>query len=211
MVRDGVLLITGTIVVAIATGQIANPALKAPKWNWISFLGLTVPGMLVLIAREGVKGRSHRRGPQRGATRLAQAGIVETLLVIGLGIMIFGSNANLALGKNGYQTGLKGNSEGLTLWLGAATFLIIVRGLTKVALGPAGSRLAGSLVTSLLYVAAVTALIYGERSVQMGKDPLVSSGGAFLPAAFMLLGGLAVLVLFRPAARALDAVVAQDM
>jgi len=209
MVRDGVLLITGTIVLAIATGQIANPALKAPKWNWISFLGLTVPGMLVLIAREGVKGRFRRQAPQNSGASVAQAGIVEALLVVGLGIMIFGSNANLALGKNGYQTGLKGNSEGLTLWLGAAAFLI-VRGLVKVALAPAGSRFASWAVTSLLYVAGVSALIYGERSVQMGKDPLVSFGGAALPAAFMLLGGVAVLVMMRPAAKALDAVAARS-
>ncbi len=209
MVRDGVLLITGTIVVAIATGQIANPALKPPKWNWISFLGLTVPGMLILIAREGLKGSFHRQAPQNSGARVAQAGIVEALLVVGLGIMIFGSNANLALGKNGYQTGLKGNSQGLTLWLGAAAFLIIVRGLVKVALAPAGSRLAVPAVTSLLYIVGVTALIYGERSVQMGKNPLVSFGGAVLPAAFMLLGGIAVLVMMRPAAKALDTVPAR--
>jgi len=144
-----------------------------------------------------------------GGARLAQAGIVEALLVVGLGIMILGSNANLALGKNGYQTGLKGNSDRLTLWLGAAAFLIVVRGLTKVALAPAGYQFAASAVTGLFYVVGVTALIYGERSMQMGKDPLVSFGGAVLPAAFMALGGIAVPVMMRPAAKALDAVSAQ--
>ncbi len=210
IVRDGVLLITGTIVVAIALGQISNPALKPPKWNWISFLGLTVPGMLVLIAREGVKTIFHRQGRHQGAARLVQGGVVEMLLVVGLGIMIFGSNANLALGKNGYQSGLKGNSEGLTLWLGAAAFLIVVRGTVKIALAPATARLASSVVTSTLYVAGVTALIYGERSVQMGKVPLVSFGGALLPATLMIIGGVAVLVMMRPAARALDAVAVRE-
>ncbi len=207
IVRDGVLLITGTIVVAIATGQLANPALKPPKWNWISFLGITIPGMLILVGREAVKGVLHRHDRPGGLLRMAQAAGVELLLVAGLGIMIFGSNANLALGKNGFHTGLKGNSEGLTLWLGAAAFLVVVRGLIKVAL-PSSSRLGSSLITGVLYVAGVLGLIYGERAVQMGKDPLVSFGGASLPAALMLAGGVAVLIVMRPAARALDALAA---
>lgn len=38
-VRDGVILIIGTILVAIAFGQFAAPRLNPPKWNWISFAG----------------------------------------------------------------------------------------------------------------------------------------------------------------------------
>lgn len=206
MVRDGVLLITGTIVVAIATGQLANPALKPPKWNWISFVGITVPGMLILIGREGIKKSFGGLGRPKGLASVAQVIAVELLLVVGLGIMIFGSNANLALGKNGYHTGLKGNSEGLTLWLGAAAFLIVVRGVIKIAVRSWTSMPGSSLITSVLYIAGVLGLIYGERSVQIGKDPLVSFGGASLPAGLMLAGGVAVLVVMRPEARALDAV-----
>ena len=60
--RDGVILIVGTILLAIALGQISGAALKPTHWSWISFLGITIPGMLLLIAREGIKreiGRAH--------------------------------------------------------------------------------------------------------------------------------------------------------
>ncbi len=97
-VRDGVILIVGTILVAIAIGQLAGPRLTPPKWNWISFAGITIPGMLILVAREMVK-QAYRRGRQRGRAALARLVVTESLLTVGLFIMFYGSISNLTLGR----------------------------------------------------------------------------------------------------------------
>ena len=189
MVRDGVLLITGTILVAIALGQLANPMLMPPKWNWISFIGITIPGMLILVAREGLK------------TRTAPAAVIgsEVVLVAGLAVMLLGSNANLIQGKNGYHAGLVGNSTGLALWLAAAALLVVAR---------SGWKLAGSpgvpAIGAALYLVGVAPLIYGERAVQLGKDPVFKVGAAFPAAAAILAGGVAVVAVMRPAAAWFD-------
>ena len=88
MLRDGVILIVGTILMAIAFGQLAGAALKAPQWNWISFLGITTPGMFLLMGREGIKARLET---WQGLARVPRLFITETLLVLGLAIMLYGS------------------------------------------------------------------------------------------------------------------------
>jgi len=128
VIRDSVILIVSTIVVAIGISQTANPAVMPPKWNWTSFLGITIPGMLTLIfLRGGLKAIGRRGQLARGVT-------VERLLVVGLGVMVFGSVTNLNLGASGFQAGLKGNSGGLTLWIAAALFFVVVRGAFKLAI-----------------------------------------------------------------------------
>jgi len=189
MVRDGVLLITGTILVAIALGQLANPMLMPPKWNWISFTAITIPGMLILVARERLK------------TRIAPAAVVgsEVVMVAGLAVMLAGSNANLIQGKNGYHTGLIGNSTGLALWLAAAAFLVVARSAWKLAGSPGAPTIGAAL-----YLAGVAPLIYGERAVQLGKDPVFKIGAAFPATAAILAGGVAVVTVMRPATGWLD-------
>src|SRR5579859_2348091 len=130
MLRDGVILIVGTILMAIAFGQLSGAALKAPQWNWFSFLGITTPGMFLLMGREGVKARLET---WQGLARIPRLLITETLLVLGLAIMLYGSYSNLTLGVNGYQVGPKGNTAGLILWTVAILLLLVIRGAFKLA------------------------------------------------------------------------------
>ncbi len=137
-VPDGAILAVGTILLGIALGQLANERLMPPMWNWISFLGLTVTGMLVLVvgrgaAKAALGGRSWE-GRRRPLIVLA----TELLLIVGLGVMIYGALNNLVLGANGFKTGFKGNGDGLALWAGAALFLVVVRGGFKLAVGTRG-------------------------------------------------------------------------
>lgn len=194
-VRDGVLLIVGTILLAIAIGQLAGPKLKPPMWNWISFVGITIPGMLILIARELAK-QVDRRRDRRGLGALGRSLLIETMLIGGLFIMIYGSSANLTLGKNGYTTGFKNNTPGLTLLLTAAAVLIVVRGAAKRVVPQHGGALV-VMLGNLFYAGTVIAFIYGERAVIMGKDPTLQTGAAAGEASVILLTGLLVLVIGR--------------
>lgn len=198
VIRDSVLLIVGTIVLAIGLGQTANPALMPPMWNWTSFLGITIPGMLTLI---------FLRGPLKAIGRGAHVPrrfAIELLLVLGLSVMVFGSVTNLNLGASGYEVGFKGNGSGLALWVAAALFLVFARGLFKLVV-PDGDRRSGvALVRKLLYIVGAIAFIYGEKSVIMGKPPMFTAGGAFPAAAAMVIGGILVLVFVRQAAKVMD-------
>jgi len=198
VIRDSVILIVGTIVVAIGISQTTNPAVMPPKWNWTSFLGITVPGMLTLIFLRGGLKAIGRRG------QLARGMAVELLLVVGLAVMIFGSVTNLNLGASGFQVGLKGNASGLTLWVLAAVFFVVVRGAFKLVVPNGDHRTSVALARKVLYVVGAVAFIYGEKSVIMGKPPTVATGGAFAAAAAMIIGGILVLTYVRQAAKAMD-------
>jgi len=198
VIRDSVILIVATIVVAIGLSQTANPALKPPKWSWVSFLGITIPGMLILIFVRGGLKAIGRPG------QLARGIAVEVLLVVGLGVMVFGSVTNLNLGTSGFKAGLKGNTAGLTLWIVAAAFLVIVRGGFKLALPNGDRRPAVALARKTLYVVGAVALLYGERSTIMGKPPTFTAGGAFAAAAAMIIAGVVVLTYVRQAAKAME-------
>lgn len=193
--RDGVILITGTILLAIGLTQVALPGLHPPRWNWFSFLGITVPGMLLLIAREGVK--QVNRGPGTRLRRAALRMASELLLVCGLTVMLYGSGANLILGRNGYTTGIRGDAAGLLVWCVAAAFLTLGRGvLTSVILTPLHPQVR-ALVDRLLLVVAAVALIYGERSMVTGRDPVLVVGGALPAASPILLCAALILVVGR--------------
>lgn len=194
-VRDGVLLIVGTILLAISIGQLADPKLMPPMWNWISFLAITIPGMLILVAREFVK-QADRRSEHRGVGALARSLLIEVMLVGGLFVMIYGSGANLTLGKNGYTTGFKNNATGLTLLLVAAIVLAVVRGTAKRAVPQRNPALV-VVLGNLVYAAAVIAFIYGERSVIMGKPPMLQTGAAAAAASVILVTGVLILVIGR--------------
>ncbi len=193
--RDGVLLIVGTILLAIGIGQLAGPKLMPPMWNWISFLAITIPGMLVLIAREFVK-QADRRRDHRGPGALGRSLLIELMLVGGLFVMIYGSAANLTLGKNGFTTGFKNDTAGLTLLLAAIIVLVLVRGAAKRAV-PQRSTALLVMLGHLLYAAAVIAFIYGERSVIMGKPPMIEFGAAAGAGSAIVVTGLLVLVIGR--------------
>lgn len=200
-VPEGVILVVGTILLGIGLGQIGNERLMPPKWNWVSFLGLTVTGMFVLIALRGMlKSMLSRDRPSRWPRRFLGVLATDLVLVAGLGVMLYGALNNLVLGANGFRTGFAGNEDGLMLWTAAALFLIVVRGGFKLAVGnEAGTGAAA--VRELLYVIGAIAFIVGERSVLLGKPPGVSIGGAFPAAGVILLGAFFLLVAARITAK----------
>jgi hypothetical protein len=199
-VPDGAILAVGTILMGIALGQLANERLMPPKWNWISFLGLTLTGMLVLVVGRGATKAALGGRPSEGRRRPIVVLATELLLIAGLGVMIYGALNNLVLGANGFKTGFKGNGDGLALWAGAALFLVVVRGGFKLAVGNRGGA-GQAIIRELLYFVGVFAFIVAERSVISGKPPGVSVGGAGSAAALILLGALFLLVPARMAAK----------
>jgi hypothetical protein len=200
-VSDGVILVVGTILLGIALGQTGNDRLMPPMWNWVSFLGLTLTGALVVILlRSAVKSALY--SDRSLSRRRLVLGLLATelLLAVGLAVMIYGALNNLVLGANGFRTGFKGNSDGLAVWIGAAVFLVVGRGAFKLAV--LRRRGVGQAVAKeLLYVAGVFAFIVGERSVISGRPPGVQSGGALALAVLLMLGALLVLVPLRMAAK----------
>lgn len=198
MLRDGVILIAGTILLAIALGQLAGVTLKPPQWNWFSFLGITVPGMFLLIGREGVKARLEN---WKGLASIPRLLITDTLLILGLAIMLYGSYTNLTLGVNGYQVGLKGNAAGLTLWIVAALLFLVIRGAFKIAVSQRGDHIGYRMISKLLYVIAIVVFIYGERSFLSGHAPVFAVGGAAPAVALILLAAFMILIVGRAAAQ----------
>ncbi len=201
-VPDGtIVVVVGMILLGIGLGQIGNDRLMPPKWNWISFLGLTVTGALVLIVVRGaVKAALGRGGGGAPANRLLGILATDIVLVAGLGVMMYGALNNLVLGANGFRTGFAGNGDGLVLWVVAALFLVFVRGGFKLAVARRSGVIA-AVARELLLVVGIFAFIVGERSVIAGKPPGVPIGGAFLPAAAILLGALFLLVPARLGAK----------
>jgi hypothetical protein len=198
VLRDGVILIVGTILMAIAFGQLAGAALKPPQWNWFSFLGITVPGMFLLMGREGVKARLET---WQGLARVPRLLITETLLVLGLAIMLYGSYSNLTLGVNGYQVGPKGNAAGFILWIVAVLVLLVIRGVFKIGVSQRGNHLGYRMISKLLYVMAIVLFIYAERSFLSGHAPVFAVGGAAPAVALILLAAFIVLVVARAVAQ----------
>lgn len=210
--RNGLLLIVGTILVAIGLTQLALDRLTPPQWNWISFLAITVPGMLILIARELVK-QAHACSRTNAMRQLTGPLTTSAMLIGGLWVMIFGSGANLTLGRNGYTVDVQGNGPGLALLLVAAALLTVLRDLLTPAVpastwGPAAVRRAAARNT--VYVLGVVAFIFGARAVVMGKDPAVVVGTAWPAAAVILLAGVLVLIVGRTVVQSARGAVAPD-
>ncbi len=200
---DGVVLVAGTILLGIGLGQLANPTLMPPKWNWISFLGLTVPGMIALVV---VRGAAKKLGPSERTLAWRPQGLwvllgYQVLLVAGLSLMMYGALNNLALGANGFKTGFKGNGGGLLLWAGAAAFLVFVRGPLSRAAIRHRERRWYPVGRELVYVVGALAFIVGERSVITGKAPSLAAGGAFPVAALIILAAAVLLVPIRLATK----------
>lgn len=198
LVRDGVILIVGTILMAIAFGQLAGAALKAPQWNWISFLGITTPGMFLLMGREGIKARLET---WQGLARVPRLLITETLLILGLAIMLYGSYANLTLGVNGYQVGPKGNAAGLILWTVAILLLLMIRGGFKLAVSQRDNHVVYRMISKFIYVLILVIFIYGERSFLSGHAPVFAVGGAAPAVAVILFAAFIILVVGRAASQ----------
>lgn len=207
--RDGLILIVGAILIAIAIGQFAGARLTPPRWNWISFTGITIPGMMILVAREGVK-QAYRRASSRSRPALTRWILTEVMLVAGLFVMYFGSIANLTLGQNGYAHGFAGNAVGGWLLVAAAVFLTVIRGPLKAATSTLRGRaaIARTLAGNVTLAGGAIAFFYGERSVILGKAPSLSFGGAFPAATVIAVAGLLILIAGRALARPASAALA---
>jgi hypothetical protein len=127
--------------------------------------------------------------------------ITESLLILGLAIMLYGSYANLTLGVNGYQVGPKGNIAGLLLWIVSVFLLLVIRGAFKIAVAQKGNGVSYRLVSKLFYVVAIVLFIFGERSFLSGHAPAFAVGGAAPTAALILLAAFMILVVGRTAAQ----------
>jgi len=192
--RDSVILIVGTILLAISLSQLAGNALKPTQWNWFSYLSITVPGMVILTIRECVKQVTENWA---GFKRVVGLVGTEVLLIAGLTVMLFGSYSNLTLGTNGYMVHIKGNPTGLALWTIAVLFLVLVRGPLKLAFLQRSRRVSREVISQFLYVAALIAFIYGERSIVSGMAPKIIIGNAAPEVLLILLGGLLLVVVGR--------------
>lgn len=199
---DGVVLVVGTILIGLGIGETAQPRLTPPTWDWVSFFLIAIPGMLVLIPMRGMAKAMLRRERLRGR-RSGFAGILvnEALLVVGLAVLLYGFN-NVFAGTNGFETGFEGDGGGLAVWLGAALFLVAVRGGFKLALADGPERPGAAVARELLYVLGLAAFVYGERWVITGSHLTVESVGGFLAASGILVGGLALLVPIRLVSKA---------
>ncbi len=203
LAADGVVLVAGTILLGIGLGQLDKASLTPPMWNWVSFLGLTVPGMIVLVM---IRGAVKKLGPTEQTLGWQAKGIWvllgwEMLLVAGLGVMIYGALYNLVLGANGFAGGFKGNANGLLLWVIAAAFLVFVRGPFERALIRLPERRWYPVVREMLYLAGAFAFIVGERSVISGKAPNLVTGAALPIALLIILAAAALLVPIRLATK----------
>jgi len=196
-VRSGVMLAVGSLLVAMAVAAVSASTFHLPRWNWASFLGLTVPGILVLIAREEVK----RRRGQAHDPFLASLG-TEGLLVIGLALMVWGSTANLTLGVDAFRVGIPGDMVGAGLWVLAAVALVARRALWR---GDPETR-HPEFAPAVAYSAALVLFVIGERAVELSQWPAIAVDQRTVAGALVALAGIAVLVVMRPVTFALDRV-----
>lgn len=194
-VRSGVLLAVGSLLLAMAVAAASASTFHLPKWNWASFLGLTVPGILVLIAREDAK-KTWRSAPHPARAGLATDG----LLVVGLSLIVWGSTANLTLGVDAFHLGVRGDLIGAALWLLAAGALL-ARRLPRPVRGPRTRR--PDIAIAAGYLVALTAFVTGERAVELGTPPVIAAGQADIAAA-LAVAALLVLAVIRPLTFALD-------
>jgi hypothetical protein len=196
-VRGGVMLAVGSLLLAMAVAAASGSTFHLPDWNWTSFLGLTVPGILVLIAREELK----KRWRPAGHPALASLG-TEGLLVLGLSLMVWGSTANLTLGLDAFHIGVRGDVIGAGLWMLAAGALLAGRVLWP---GASTTTRRREIAVAVAYTLALTVFVFGERAVELGGSPAVAIGHAGV-AATLAAAAVVVLAVMRPLALHRDAV-----
>lgn len=194
-VRSGVLLAVGSLLLAMAVAAASVSTFHLPNWNWVSFLGLTVPGILVLIAREEVK----KRRPSANHPALATFA-TDGMLVVGLSLMVWGSTANLTLGVDAFHLGVRGDLVGAGLWLLAAGAL-----LARCVPWPRPRARSGRprIAVAIGYIVALTAFVVGERAVELGKQPAIVTGQVEIAGA-LAVAAVVVLAVMRPLTFALD-------
>jgi hypothetical protein len=190
-VRGGVMLAVGSLLLAMAVAAASSSTFHLPDWNWTSFLGLTVPGILVLIAREEMK----KRWRPVGHPGLASLG-TEGLLVVGLSLMVWGSTANLTLGVDAFHIGVAGDVIGAGLWVLAAVALLAGRQLWPGASTTSPRR---EIAAAVAYTLALTVFVFGERAVELGRSPAIAIGPPGIAAA-LAAAAVIVLAVMRPLA-----------
>jgi hypothetical protein len=190
-VRGGVMLAVGSLLLAMAVAAASGATFHLPDWNWTSFLGLTVPGILVLIAREELK----KRWRPAGHPALASLG-TEGLLVIGLSLMVWGSTANLTLGVDAFHGGVRGDVIGAGLWMLAAVALLARRVIWPGASTTSRRR---EIAVAVAFTLALTVFVFGERAVELGRAPAIAIGHTGIAAA-LAAAAVVVIAVMRPLA-----------
>ncbi len=194
-VRGGVMLAVGSLLLAMAVAAASSATFHLPDWNWPSFLALTVPGILVLIAREEVK----KRWRPAGHPAVASLG-TEGMLVIGLSLMVWGSTANLTLGVDAFHFGIRGDLIGAGLWILAAVALLARRVLWP---GASATSRRPEIAVAVVYTLALALFVFGERAVELGQSPVIAIGHVGIAGA-LAAAAVVVLTVMRPLTLALD-------
>ena len=129
--RDGEILIVGTLLLAVATSAASIAHVPVPHWNWSSFVGITVPGMFLIIGGFASSLARRRR----------------SLIVGGLAIMLYGSAANLSAGRNAFGFGPHLTLTGILVWFAGIAVLLwcLPRGRWQATFGVAAGLLAVAL------------------------------------------------------------------
>ena len=190
-VRRSVLLITGTILIALAVGQLEHPGLSM-RWNWVPFLGFAVPGMLTVLGAELLRGSAASRGRTLATT---------VALVAGVAILLYGSINNLALGQGGLGAGIRATPA---LSAAAAATAALVAG------GSLSRRWRPAWVSDLITAAGVLGMVVTERiavlHADVGVGPLPAAVSRGLP---VLAGGLIVVIALPALQRCAPALIDQ--
>jgi hypothetical protein len=182
-VRQAVTMITGTILAAVAVGQLEHPGLVM-RWNWIPFLAFAVPGMLAHLAATMTAPVSSARWSRIPRSSVGTAG---------LALLLYGSVNNLGLGAGGWGAGVGLDAGTTAAW--AAAFGLLV-------LCSSASEARPSARYMLFLAGGVPGMAITERAeilrtgVGFGPAPASVSHGA--PLLVAALGVLVAIPLLRP-------------
>ncbi|MBI4306002.1 MAG: hypothetical protein HY678_06745 [Chloroflexi bacterium] len=186
---DGRVLATGILAIALGLRYIIGGpgpqelAWPLPNWNWYAIFFAMVGGLIPLIAVRGMtKLLMRMRRMRDGAwTGWAATVIREGLLVIAALSVGYGFH-NAFLGADPFTVTIFVSDPdfwpALSIVLGAAFFLIFVRGGYKRAIGDPFIRetLTQSVVKQVLLVIGVITLFYGLMSM-LSMDPMHTKMG----------------------------------
>lgn len=174
---DGRVLATGILALVLGLRYIiGSPAMGVdwpiPKWNWYAIFFAIVAGLIPLIALRGMtkllmRLRRMRDGRWGGwaATIIREGLLVATVLAIGYGFH------NAFMGVEPFTVAIHtGDSDfwpALAIVIGAAGFLIFVRGGYKKVIGDPFIKetVTQTTVKQLLLVTGVVAMMYGWMSL----------------------------------------------
>ncbi|MBI2917348.1 MAG: hypothetical protein HYY01_05065 [Chloroflexi bacterium] len=185
---DGRVLATGTLALVLGLRYIiGSPAMGVtwplPKWDWYAIFFAMVVGLIPLIALRGMTKVLMRMRRMRdvkwngwGAVIIREGLLVVTVLSIGYGFH------NAFMGTRPFAdpilTSDRDFGPALGIVLGAAAFLILVRGGYKKAIGDPFivETIVQSFIKQVLLVIGVVGLMYGFMSI-LSMSPMPTKMG----------------------------------